>query len=584
MADTEPSSDERAQRLGFAHLLPYLRPHRRTLLIVMALSIVGAAAALAQPLLVRNVLDGLGAQRSIGWLVAALAVLMIGGAFLNGFAQYLLQRTAQGVVLTTRSTLGARLLRLPIPEYDARRTGDLISRVGSDTTLLSAVVTSGLIDIASGVIVAVGAIVCMAIVDPLLLAVTLLATSIGIGTAATISRRVRALTRESQAAVGAMTATVERSLSAVRTIRATRAEEAETRQIELSATDAYDASVRVAKLEAAIQPIASVAIQASFLSVLGIGGARVAAGTLSVGDLVAFVMLLFLLVQPVVSGLRAWTTLQSGLGALSRIEEVLSIDEETAHDATTIPPADRKQPLVRLNGVDFAYSDGTEVLHDVSFDLPRGTRTALVGPSGAGKSTVMALIERFYDPVDGALEFEGSDLRDMPRDHLRSRIGYVEQEAPVLAGTVRDNLLLGKPDATDEQLRHALASVNLLERIERGPHGIDSEVGDNGVLLSGGERQRLAIARALLAAPPLLLLDEPTASLDARNEVALREAVDAVAADRTLLIVAHRLSTVVDADQIVVLDGGRVVARGRHDELVDTSPLYRELAENQLLV
>ena len=224
------------------------------------------------------------------------------------------------------------------------------------------------------------------------------------------------------------------------------------------------------------------------------------------------------------------------------------------------------------------------MLHGVSFRVEYGTRTAVVGPSGAGKSTLLALVERFYDVDEGAVRVGGVDVRDQPRDVLRAQLGYVEQEAPVLAGTIRDNLLLARPDATEEELRRVLAAVNLTELATRAPEGLDAQVGEGGVLLSGGERQRLAIARTLLAAPPILLLDEPTSNLDSRNEQALRAAIDAAAADRTTIVVAHRLATVVDADQIVVLDRGRVVATGRHEELAATDPLYRELAAHQLLV
>jgi ATP-binding cassette subfamily B protein/ATP-binding cassette subfamily C protein len=220
----------------------------------------------------------------------------------------------------------------------------------------------------------------------------------------------------------------------------------------------------------------------------------------------------------------------------------------------------------------------------VSFAVPYGTRTALVGPSGAGKSTLLQLVERFYDVSAGAVRVGGVDVRDQPRTDLRRRLGYVEQDAPVLAGTLRDNLQLTVPDASEAEMLAVLDAVNLLDIVDRTPLGLDAQVGEGGVLLSGGERQRLAIARTLLAAPPILLLDEPTSNLDARNEVALREAIQTVARSRTLLIVAHRLSTVVDADQIVVLDQGRVAAVGRHDELTETSALYRELAANQLLV
>ncbi|BDZ51622.1 hypothetical protein GCM10025867_38630 [Frondihabitans sucicola] len=224
------------------------------------------------------------------------------------------------------------------------------------------------------------------------------------------------------------------------------------------------------------------------------------------------------------------------------------------------------------------------VLRGVSFDVQRGKRTALVGPSGAGKSTILALIERFYDPTAGVIRLGGTDIRALDRAELRAQIGYVEQDAPVLAGTIRDNLVLGTPGATDDDCRRVLEAVNLTGVLERGDHGLDAQVGEDGVMLSGGEKQRLAIARTLLAAPPILLLDESTSSLDGINEQRLREAIDAVAENRTLIVIAHRLSTVVDSDQIVVLEQGRVIGVGTHSELVVSTPLYKDLAKHQLLV
>lgn len=216
--------------------------------------------------------------------------------------------------------------------------------------------------------------------------------------------------------------------------------------------------------------------------------------------------------------------------------------------------------------------------------MPRGQRIALVGPSGAGKSTILSLIERFYDPTAGVVRLGGQDVRALDREDLRAQIGYVEQDAPVLAGSIRDNLTLGAPDATDDQCIAVLGAVNLTGVLDRDPAGLGAQVGEDGVMLSGGERQRLAIARALLAAPPILLLDESTSSLDGLNEQLLRDAIDAVATGRTLIVIAHRLSTVVDSDRIVVLENGSVVGEGTHSELVVSTPLYRDLAKHQLLV
>lgn len=612
-------------RATFGQLLPYLLEHKKVLSFVIALSVLGSATSLAQPLLVSQVITVVEHGKPLGNLVWLLVALVVASGLIAGFQHYLLQRTGEGVVLSSRRRLVSRMLHLPISEFDTRRTGDLVSRVGSDTTLLRAVLTQGLIDAIGGALTFVGAIIAMAIIDPVLLGLTALVITLSIIVVVTLSRRIRVASQKAQARVGDLSASVERAISAVRTVRASNATDREVAAIEKDAEGAWRMGIAVAKISALVVPVAGIAMQVSFLVVLGVGGFRVASGAITVASLVAFILFLFMMILPLGTAFGAVTSVNSALGALGRIQEIIDLPSEGETDNPEPILADvESTDAISFEDVIFGYrapvtppaestggnstpqaaspgqtspgqtrseqdrsadlDDTSPVLHGVSFSAPQGKRTALVGPSGAGKSTILALIERFYDPDSGVVRLSGTDIRAIDRTELRAQIGYVEQDAPVLAGTLRDNLKLSAPHATDEQCVDVLRAVNLTEVLERSERGLDAPVGEEGVMLSGGERQRLAIARTLLAAPPILLLDESTSSLDGLNEQLLRKAIDAVAASRTLIVIAHRLSTVIDSDQIVVLDHGRVVGVGTHAELIASTPLYKELAQHQLLL
>jgi len=600
-------------RASFGRLLTYLFENKPAMVVIIVLSVLGAAASLAQPLLVNQVVTAVQQGDALSLLVWALVALVLVSGVLNGVQHFLLQRAGEGVVLSTRRKLIARILNLPISEFDTRRTGDLVSRVGSDTTLLRAVLTQGLIESIGGALTFVGAVVAMAVIDPLLLGITIVIVLVAVVVVGGLSRRIRVASKRAQEKVGDLTAAVERGIGAVRTIRAAGATDREVHEVDSHATEAYRRGLDIARMSAFVVPVASIVMQVAFIAVLGVGGAQVAAGTITIATLITFILLLFMMVMPLGQALGAAVAVAQALGALGRIEEILHLPTEDQDDAAVrIAAATETDDAIAFEHVTFRYAraadasgadgaagasaadhagaaDGSGaaddvVLDDVSFRVPRGARVALVGPSGAGKSTTLALIERFYDPTSGVIRLGGVDVRGLDRAELRAQIGYVEQDAPVLAGTIRANLLLGSPDASEDDCVRVLEAVNLGEVLHRDPRGLDAQVGEDGVMLSGGERQRLAIARALLAAPPILLLDESTSSLDGVNEQKMRLAIDAVAADRTLLVIAHRLSTVVDSDVIVVLEHGRVVGTGTHSELVQSTPLYRDLAKHQLLV
>ncbi|WP_347978374.1 ABC transporter ATP-binding protein [Microbacterium sp. ProA8] len=634
-------------RASFGQLLPYLFEHKRTLAVVVVLSILSAGTSLVQPLLVGEVITRVQENLDLGLLIWALVGFVVLSSLISGWQHYLLQRTGTAVVYSSRRRLIARILHLPISEFDARRTGDIVSRVGSDTTLLYSALTQGLADSVGNALLFAGALIAMAVIDPVLLGIIVLVIGISVLGVTALSGRIRTASTEQQEKVGALASGVERAVGSIRTVRASGATEREVESVTAQATDAYTVGVRIAKVSALVVPIAGIALQVSLLVVIGLGGFRVATGALSIASLVTFIMFLFMLIAPLGSFFGAITSVSQALGALGRIQEVLDLPTESQDDdavaarvaaasalGQTQRPADGATAAIEFRDVRFRYpenvvearrkaesearavlenahvdtstivvsdagatADGdgradaatsrsadADVLRGVSFSVPRGARVALVGPSGAGKSTTLALIERFYDPTDGAILLDGTDVRALDRDALRAQLGYVEQDAPTLAGTIGDNLRLASPGASDPECEAVLRAVNLGDVLDRNPLGVDAPVGEAGVMLSGGERQRLAIARALLAAPPILLLDESTSSLDGLNEQRMREAIDAVAAGRTLIVIAHRLSTVVDSDHIVVMDHGRVVGQGTHSELVQTTPLYRDLAKHQLLV
>jgi ABC-type multidrug transport system fused ATPase/permease subunit len=590
-----PNFDKNAPKAKFSQLWPYLTEHKGALVIAVVLSLIGAAVSLAQPLVVGQVITAVQEGKDLGYLVVILIAVVLGSAVASGALYYVLAKAGEGVVLSARGQLATRLLRLPIPEYDLRRTGDLVSRVSSDTTLLRAVLTQGLVDAAGGVLIFVGSVIAMAIIDPVLLGLTLLMISIAVASIGFSARRIRSATTKAQERVGDMSSSVERALSAVRTIRAASAETRESQQIADDAREAYIQGVKIAKINAGVTPIGGLAANGAFIAVLGVGGYRVASGETPVASLVTFILLMFLMIRPVGQAFGAYSSVQTGLGALARIQEVLDLPLEDT-DAERKETPKRKAvntTAIEFKKVTFGYAgqpneDGSfgekrDVLEKVSFSIERGSRVAIVGPSGSGKSTTFSLIERFYEPTSGEILLDGQPVHSITRGALRSQIGYVEQDAPVLAGSIRENLLIGAPDATDKQLKAVLKEVNLTDVLKRDKRGLDAEVGEQGIMLSGGERQRLAIARTLLAAPPILLLDESTSSLDGINEQLMREAIDSVAKNRTLIVIAHRLSTVIDSDQIIVLEKGKVIGVGTHKQLVKTVPLYKELAKSQML-
>ncbi|MEU2402238.1 ABC transporter ATP-binding protein [Streptomyces pseudogriseolus] len=580
MSITEDRSDPPAWRL----LLSYVRPHRWALLGGALLSLATGATGLALPLVARQLIDDLAHDRAVTGALLLMSALVIGNTVLGAVGSYVLRRAAESVVLGARRTLSSYLLRLRIAAVDRTEPGDLMARVTSDTTLLREVTTDSLIGLGTGGLTLVATVALMGYVEPVLLAVTLGVLVLAGVLLGVVVPRIRRASKQAQDAVGVMGASLERVLGALRTVKASGAEPREERALHDAARESWRMSVRAAKWSAAAGNTAGLAMQLAFITVLAVGGARVATGAVDIGTLVAFLLFVFYLMSPISQVVGAVTQYQAGSAALARIQEALRLPAEPAAPPAALPSPGAAPAAVAFTDVWFRYADDLPyVHHGVTFTVPAQGLTAFVGPSGAGKTTVFSLIERFYDPESGVITVDGRDLAHWDLPELRAAIGYVEQDAPVLSGSLRDNLLLGNPDADEGTLTRVLKTTRLDGLVARLPDGLDTLVGHRGTKLSGGERQRVAIARALLRRPRLLLLDEATSQLDAVNEAALRDTVADVARTTTVLVVAHRLSTVTAADRIVVMDAGRVRAVGTHRELVAADPLYAELAATQFL-
>lgn len=563
---------------------PILRPHHVALLLAVSLSIIATVLGVAQPLVVKQMIDSVSASNGPGNWVLILVGVTLAEAIFRGLQSFALQRTGEAVILGVRQSLIGRILGMSVTEAERRSKGDLLSRMGADSNLLRTVVTGGVFELLSAVLMFVGAVVLMVALDPLLFGITFAAVVLGGFGVTLVGQRMRATSTRTQEQVAAMTTAVDRALSSLRLVKATGAEREEEQKVGQAATRAYANGVSMARLQASVQPLMSISIQGAFVVVLAIGGIRVASGVMTVGDLMAFILYLFLLVMPVTQAMSAYTQIQGGLAAFDRISEVLNVGPESSGDDTDFGPQ-AGVPHIRFQNVGFSYAESSPVLENVSFTIARGSRVAVVGPTGAGKSTIISLIEKFYEPTSGRIDVDGQSIIESNTRMHRRKIGFVEQNAPAYAGTLRENLLLGNTEGTpsDEALLASLEQVGLGHLVTRDELGLDSKVGEGGNALSGGELQRLAWARVLGREHSLLLFDEPTSSVDARTESVLTELLDRRPPEVTLVVVAHRLSTVISSDAIIVLDQGGVSDIGTHSELLKSSPLYAELARHQLL-
>ncbi|SDM22942.1 ABC transporter ATP-binding protein [Allokutzneria albata] len=557
-------------------LWSFVHPHRKVLLAGLLLALGATGAALATPMVTKAVLDALALSASVSGPVTLLVVLLVAGS-LFGLGQWtLLGRLAERIVLDARTSMVRRLFRVRVAELSNRTSGELVTRVTSDTVLLREAAAASLVDFVNGTVLLVGSLVLMATLDWVLLSTTIgMLALVGISVAV-LMPSMSGAQRQAQAAVGRLGGVLEGALRAIRTVKASRAEARESDRVLAEARESNRQSVRAVHIQAIAWCVSSFGVQLAILFVLALGAWRVSSGELAVSGLVAFLLYAFQVMDPVNTLTQAVTHLQSGIAAAARIREVESFGVEDSN-ATVTPMGERGSPnVLSFNGVTARYvPGGPPALDGVDLEIPRIGHTAFVGPSGAGKTTMFSLMLRFLQPEHGELCLDGVPFGQLSIEDVRKRIVYVEQDTPLLPGTVRENVLYTHADASEEAVWAALRAVRLDERVRRLEHGLDTPL--SGAAISGGERQRIALARALVTDPEILLLDEATAQLDGLTEAAVQEVIKRAARTGAVLTIAHRLSTVVDADQIVLLDKGKLRAVGTHAELVRSDELYRDL-------
>ncbi|KIN55034.1 multidrug resistance ABC transporter ATP-binding protein/permease BmrA [Bacillus subtilis] len=564
----------------FFSLVRQTNPSYGKLAFALALSVVTTLVSLLIPLLTKQLVDGFSMSNLSGTQIGLIALVFFVQAGLSAYATYALNYNGQKIISGLRDLLWKKLIKLPVSYFDTNASGETVSRVTNDTMVVKELITTHISGFITGIISVIGSLTILFIMNWKLTLLVLVVVPLAALILVPIGRKMFSISRETQDETAHFTGLLNQILPEIRLVKASNAEDVEYGRGKTGISSLFKLGVREAKVQSLVGPLISLVLMAALVAVIGYGGMQVSSGELTAGALVAFILYLFQIIMPMGQITTFFTQLQKSIGATERMIEILAEEEE---DTVTGKQIENAHLPIQLDRVSFGYKPDQLILKEVSAVIEAGKVTAIVGPSGGGKTTLFKLLERFYSPTAGTIRLGDEPVDTYSLESWREHIGYVSQESPLMSGTIRENICYGlERDVTDAEIEKAAEMAYALNFIKELPNQFDTEVGERGIMLSGGQRQRIAIARALLRNPSILMLDEATSSLDSQSEKSVQQALEVLMEGRTTIVIAHRLSTVVDADQLLFVEKGEITGRGTHHELMASHGLYRDFAEQQL--